>query len=152
MNKRAPLRFYSELYVNASPEAVWNLFSNVATWSTWSPICLECRLAGRDQLEPGCTLQMRLKILGFTFKVQADVIAVNPPTQITWRGQKLGITSIHTYRFQPREGGAMMSNEETFYGPGFFSRSLLAAWFAASQLSQGSLQGLQRRLEQDAPA
>jgi hypothetical protein len=94
---------------------------------------------------------MRLKIFGFIFNVQANVVEVNPPTQITWRGQKLGITSIHTYRFLPHEGGTMMSNEETFYGLGFFSKRLLAGWFAASQLSQSSLQGLKRRLEQDAP-
>jgi len=94
---------------------------------------------------------MRLKVFGFTFDVQANVIEVDPPARITWQGQKFGITSIHTYHFLPREHGTMMSNEETFYGLGFFSKRLLAGWFAASQLSLSSLRGLKRRLEQDAP-
>jgi ligand-binding SRPBCC domain-containing protein len=139
-------RYYAELFVEHSPEAVWKFFSDFAKWTTWSKVCRGCRLRDDDELQLGSVLEISSALFGVTFTVPATVVEFDPPTRITWRGQKWGIRAIHTYRFLPRNGGTLLCNEETFSGVWFPFSALMSPWYRATDFSRQSLEGIRREL------
>ena len=147
-SRLAPLHFYAELYVEHSPGVVWSLFSDLTKWTKWSPICRGCKLNDeQSQLQLGSVLEVSFAIMGVTLTVPSRVVRFEPPTSITWRGQKFGIKASHTYSFIPRNGGTLLCNEETFSGAGFPLKRLMTAWFRMTKLSGKSLAGLRRELD-----
>lgn len=143
------LRFYAERFVEHSPSAVWSFFSDLTKWTSWSPICRSCRLTDQGTLQPGSILEIHFRILGLTLSVPALVVQFNPPTSITWQGQKFGIHATHSYRFIPHNEGTLLCNEETFSGVGFPLSRLMSTWYRLSKLSSESLQGIERELASD---
>jgi hypothetical protein len=130
--------------VEHSPEAVWKFFSDFARWTTWSSVCRGCRLRDggelQRELQLGSVLEISSALLGVPFTVPATVVEFEPPTRITWRGQKRGIHAIHSYRFRPRNGGTLLCNEETFSGVWFPFSALMGPWYRATDFSRQSLE------------
>jgi ligand-binding SRPBCC domain-containing protein len=145
--KKAPLRFYSELYVEKPPSAVWAFFIDTAKWNCWSPICRECRLIERDGLEAGAVLEMRVKVMRIPLTIRAKIFEADKPSAIGWKGEAFGIRATHTYRFLAQGAGTLMTNEELIYGARFPFNHLITGWYKASRLSSGSLEGIKRALE-----
>jgi len=142
-----PLRFYAELYVEKPPSIVWSLFSDLARWNQWSPICHESRLLGNERLAIGSILQLRLSMSGIPITIQTRLINVNPHSVISWHGRAFGIEAMHTYRFHAQKTGTLITNEEVFYGATFPFNHLITGWYRMSKLSSNSLHGIQRALE-----
>ena len=141
------LRFYAELYVAQQPATVWRYFSDLRQWSRWSPICLDCRLANGSQLGVGSVLRINFRALNIGIVVPATVMEMNAPHLITWTGAKFGLRARHTYRFESRGSGTLMSNEERICGASFPFSSLIKNWYRHTDLSYQSLAGLKRELE-----
>ena len=141
------LRFYAELYVAHTPATVWSYFSDLAQWSRWSPICLECRLVDGADLASGSVLKIRFRVALITTVVHASVINVNSPRSITWTGNRFGLRAVHTYRFESHGAGTLMINEETFFGVPFPVSNVIKQWYRQSNLSFQSLAGIKRELD-----
>ena len=143
----APLRFYAELYVKRSPDAVWSYFSNLGQWRRWSPICRGCRLDDSGgTLRLGSVLEISFAVLGVVVTVRSRVVEFDPPCIIAWHGQRWGIHATHRYCFLPQNEGTLLCNEETFTGVRFPVNRLMRTWYGASKLSEGSLHGLRNEL------
>jgi hypothetical protein len=89
--------------------------------------------------------------MGITMTVPVRIVQFDPPTSITWQGQRFGINASHTYRFTPYCEGTLLSNEEKFSGARFPLRKLIAAWYRMTNLSQESLEGIERELLRSTP-
>jgi ligand-binding SRPBCC domain-containing protein len=137
------LRFNAELYVDEPPPVVWEYFTDLTQWNRWSPICRQCRLLG-ERIEDGSTLQISFRIIGITVKVNAKLVNVIAPNVITWRGAKLGIRALHTYRFSPHYSGTLMTNEEKIFGAVFPLSVMIKSWYRITKLSRKSLEGIRR--------
>ena len=142
-----PVRVYSEVHITRPPADVWRCFSDPTRWSAWSPICTECRVADGRPLVAGSTLVMRLRILGFTFAVRAPVVCVEPAEVIGWEFHQFGMMASHVYRLRAHGQGTLMSNEETLWGLPGPLRSLVRTWFASTDLSRRSLNGIRSVVE-----
>lgn len=140
------MRFYAELYVEHSPAIVWSYFSDLTQWSRWSPICLECRLVGGTRLGTGSVMRIRFRAARITTVVQASIISLKSPHEITWTGAKYGLSAVHTYRFESHGSGTLMINEERIFGAPFPISSAIRRWYKASDLSFRSLAGIKREL------
>jgi uncharacterized protein YndB with AHSA1/START domain len=140
------MHFYAKLYVEQSPATVWSYFSDLTQWSRWSPICLDCRLVEGEQLEAGSVMRIRFRVASITTVVLANIISLRSPHVITWTGAKLGLSAVHTYRFESHGAGTMMINEERISGAPFPISSAIKRWYKASELSFQSLAGIKREL------
>lgn len=139
--------YYAELLVEHSPEAVWEFFVDFNSWTTWSPVCRGCRLSDeRGKLQLGGVLEISSAVFGITFTAAATIVEFEPPTRITWRAEKWGIRSSHSYRFLPRAGGTLLCNEEIFSGVWFPFSALMGPWYRATDFSRRSLEGMKREL------
>lgn len=148
MSKPTPnaLRFYAELYVEHKPDVVWSYFSDLTQWNRWSPICLDCRLSNGTALRTGAVLRLHFRVAHIPTVVPATIVSLDSPRSITWTGAKFGLRALHTYRFESRGSGTLMSNEEQIFGARFPMSNLIKRWYKASDLSFQSLAGIKREL------
>ncbi len=50
----------------------------------------------------------------FTF--DCEIVRVDPPHEVAWRGGGLGTTGTHVYRFLPHADGCLVQSDEVFEG------------------------------------
>lgn len=144
-----PLRFSAALHLPLSRERVWAYFADLDRWPEWSPVCRRCRVENGDGLVAGAVLRLRLRLLpGLTLPTRSHVVDAVAPETAAWETRLLrGARVVHRYRFEPRDEGVAITNEESFHRFPAPLRSLVKRWFASRRLSRASLDGLRRGLE-----
>jgi hypothetical protein len=143
-----PVRIYSELYITRPPTEVWSCFPDPTRWSEWSPVCRSCCIADGRPLETGSTLVMRLRILGVDITIRATVVQAVARAIVGWECRRFGVTASHTYRLRAEGPGTLISNEEILFGLPGPLRQLVRMWFASTDVSCRSLEGIRARVEQ----
>lgn len=128
------------------PAVVWSYFSDLTQWNRWSPICLDCRLVSGVALCNGAVMQIRFRVARITTVALASIVSLNSPGMIAWTGTKLGLSALHTYRFESCGTGTLMTNEERIFGAPFPIGNLIERWYKATDLSFQSLAGIKREL------
>jgi uncharacterized protein YndB with AHSA1/START domain len=127
-DSNAPLYGKKSIVIDASPEKVWNLQSDINNWSKWQPDVPSATLQGK--LEPGTTFRWKGGGLNITSKLHT----VDKPTRIGWTGDSIGMHAVHNWTLEPVEGGTRVTTEESITGwlarvlklfdPNFMSKSL----------------------------
>ncbi|GAB3829716.1 SRPBCC family protein [Dactylosporangium cerinum] len=130
----------------ASPQQVWRVWSDLATWPHWSPLHTATAWAGTPGFALGARFDQTLA-LGFpvgTKTEQATIAELEPEARAAWAGDSGGIRSCHSWRFTPTaSGGTHISNVEAFTGAAVgLVRPLVARpW---NRMFQGAVNGLAR--------
>jgi len=88
-----------EVPSDATPEAVWELYSQPERWKEWAPHVRAPRGLGSPEVEPGASGRIRLAGLA---PVWAEVTAKRPGNSWTWR---VGLVEL-THTVEPRNGGS----------------------------------------------
>jgi len=127
----AQLSARKSLLILASPEAVWQVHTDVNGWSQWQRSISAVRTLG--PLAVGSSFQWKSGGLA----IASTVLALEPPRRISWSGRSLGTDAIHTWILQPQDGGTLVTTDESMAGwlvsllrlfsPGFLDKSL-DAW------------------------
>jgi uncharacterized protein YndB with AHSA1/START domain len=131
VNRHAPLFSNKEVFIEAPPQTVWNLQTDVNNWSRWQPAItaskLECPLA------VGSVFRWRSGGLNVTSTIQA----LKQNELIGWTGRSLSAQAKHIWRFMPQGNGTLVTTEESLDGwsarllklltPKFLDKSL-EAW------------------------
>ena len=116
------------LMILASPEAVWQVHTDIDAWSQWQRAISTAHTHG--PLAVGSTFQWKSGGLA----IASTVRELEPPRRITWSGRSLGTDAIQTWTFQPQDGGTLVKTDESMEGwlvsllklisPGFLDKSL----------------------------
>jgi hypothetical protein len=103
----------------ASPERVWAVWSDLATWPRWSPLHVRVSWAGAPGFTAGAQFDQMIG-LGFPVgtKTQRVVVdAAEPAARASWSGYENGIRNCHLWSFTPTgDGGTRISDVEAFTG------------------------------------
>jgi uncharacterized protein YndB with AHSA1/START domain len=128
INPRAPMVARKEIFVNASPEAVWKIQSNINGWRDWQTDITKSQLDG--ELKPNAIF----KWTSGGFAVTSTIQEVVPQQRLAWSGKALGSFAKHIWMFKPQDGGTLVTTEESMEGwlisilkpfaPGFLDKSL----------------------------
>lgn len=107
----------TSLQIAASPERVWQVLTDFASWPQWNPV-----IQGfRGEARVGATVRFKIRIeatpeLRFT----ARVVRCDPHREFAWRGGAPLIPAIawgeHWFRMEPSEGGTLFTHGEDFGG------------------------------------
>jgi uncharacterized protein YndB with AHSA1/START domain len=140
INEEATLVAHKEILIQAPPEVVWQIHTDINHWGQWHPGISMTNLTG--PLAAGSVFQW--KTGGLTLTSTLQVVESNQ--QIGWTGQGLGTQASHLWTLQPHQDGTLLTTDESMQGwlvsllkvfmPKFLDRSL-DAW----------LQSLKRRAE-----
>ncbi|AXV37819.1 MAG: polyketide cyclase [Methanobacterium sp. BRmetb2] len=110
INEDAPVIARSKIEINAEPERVWNLLSDINNWSKWNPDIETTSLKGN--LEKGT---------GFRWKTSSGTITstlqlVDPPEILAWTGKIMSIKAIHIYQLESENSETLVKTEESWEG------------------------------------
>jgi len=110
INRNAPVVAADEIDIAASPQAVWDVLSDIANWPRWNPDVKSMSMQG--DLAKGSVFRWRAGPGTITSTIQH----VEAPRVIAWTGTTLGIKAKHVYRLEPRGEMTLVHTEESYEG------------------------------------
>lgn len=123
----------SEIEVNASPEKVWEYWSQIEQWSEWSTdLHQSAKFTSDNQWEVGSTFEQILD-LGMAGKVTANetIKFIEPVKKVMWWKDENGMKSCHTWVFEDLGADkTKITNIEAFDGTiiGLMKPILIPDW------------------------
>jgi len=128
INPQAPLVARKEVFIQASPEVVWEIHTAIDDWPRWHPGVDTARLEG--PLAAGSAFRWKSGGLSIASTLQV----VEPNQRIGWTGRALGTRASQVWMFEAQGDGTMLRTEESMQGwlvgilkllmPGFLEESL----------------------------
>jgi uncharacterized protein YndB with AHSA1/START domain len=106
----APVFSEGRIEVDASPETVWDVLADIASWPTWNPDVESIALQG----PVGEGSVFRWKAGPGT--IVSTLRRVDRPRVLGWTGRTMGVRAKHVWRFEPSGRGTTVSMRESFDG------------------------------------
>ena len=110
INRTAPATAEHGLQVDADPSMVFSVVADFDEWPSWNPDVRSATLEG--PVQPGTVFRWKAGPSRLTSRLEV----VDPPREITWTGTTMGIRAVHTFRFEPHDGGTLASSAESWDG------------------------------------
>jgi hypothetical protein len=103
--------------IAATPETVWAVLADLASYPRWHPVFLTVT----GQLAAGSTLTITTThpASGHTMTAKVKVLTAEPGRELRWVSKLLGLTiSERRFRLSPVAGGTSLVQAETYRGIG----------------------------------
>jgi hypothetical protein len=110
INEQAPIILGGEVEVAAAPEVVWEVLTTIERWPDWNPEVKSASLEG--DLTAGTIFRWKTG----PSSIVSRLIRVAAPRQIAWTGKALGLSVVHIYRLEPRDGTTFVRTDESVEG------------------------------------
>lgn len=110
INRTAPVRARRTVDVEAPIERVWDVLANVDDWPRWNADVKSAGIAG--PVAPGT--QFRWKAGPGT--IESKLEDVERPQRLGWTGKTFGLSAVHVWRLESRDGGTHVTTEESMEG------------------------------------
>lgn len=109
-NPNAPVKASKSIIINARPDRVWAVLTNINRWATWQTDISQPQLNG--PLQPGSTFDWKTGGLS----IHSTLHTVTPNHQFGWTGKAFGAYAIHNWILTEVPGGTQVSVDETMQG------------------------------------
>lgn len=133
--------------INASPDKVWRIFSDLSCWKDWSRIITDAGGEGGGMLLPGKSFSFCVRPFMLPVNIEPVVDVVEPGRRIVWTGTKLGVTARHEYIFERSGNGVKVVSRERFDGLRITLLAFMATRWRLKQLSADVLAELKAAAE-----
>jgi uncharacterized protein YndB with AHSA1/START domain len=110
VDRDAPVIASSEIEIEALPEVVWDTLTDFESWPRWQREVKSLTIEG--PVASGTSFRWKSGPASLNTTLQE----VERPRRIGWTGRTMGIFGIHTWSFEPRDGGTTARTEESFQG------------------------------------
>ena len=80
----ANLSYSESIVIEKSPEAVYDLVSDVARTGEWSPVCTGCEWDDGESPRVGAWFTGRNEVPGRTWETRSQVVAADPGREFSW--------------------------------------------------------------------
>ena len=111
VNEEAPVIARGEIEINADPETIWNVITDIEGWPDWNPDVKNASLEGN--VAKGSKFRWKASSVTITSIFQK----VDKPRFLGWTGKTMGIEALHTWKFEPKNGKTLAKTEESWEGP-----------------------------------
>jgi uncharacterized protein YndB with AHSA1/START domain len=139
INQNAPVVQANEIFINAAPERVWAVLSDINQWPAWNPKIT--RAALESPVATGA--KFNWKVNGAS--IHSTLHTVEALSAFGWSGVTFGGSAIHNWYLEPQNGGTRVKVAESMEGwlVGLFKNKMnrdLAAdmWFWLEKLKAES--------------
>jgi hypothetical protein len=110
INTNAPVVATSGMEVAAPPEAVWDVLTAFERWPSWNREVKSMSVQGT--VAPGTVFRWKAG----PGTITSTIVRVAPPRLIAWTGRTFGISAIHFWHLEPRDGNTFVRTEESYEG------------------------------------
>ena len=110
INQEAPVVQTKEIVIDAAPEKVWQILTNIDGWNAWN-----------DRIQhPSLTGGLKVGNI-FTWKtngsnIKSKIHTIIPNKMLGWNGRTFGARAIHNWYFEQTENRTKVSVEESMEG------------------------------------
>ena len=129
------LHLATKIDIDASPESVWALLSDLSSYPNWNPFIREAS----GTLAAGERLDLELQpARGRAMRFRPTVLAAEPNRELRWRGRLVApgvFDGEHRFAIERTASGSRLVHEERFTG--------LLVPFLARSLRRGTLPGFE---------
>ncbi|MFD1507074.1 hypothetical protein FE374_03410 [Georgenia yuyongxinii] len=98
VDRSAPVQRRDALEIDASPDVVWSVLTDLESWPDWMPGVRSVEVEGPFAVG----MQFRWKSGGT--RLVSTVMDASPGHSAGWRGKTLGIEASHVWRLQSQDG------------------------------------------------
>jgi hypothetical protein len=106
----APVVARHDITINAQPDVVWALHTDVNAWPTWQTDITAAHIAGPFKV--GASFSWT----SFGFSVTSTIYDLVEHTRLLWGGTADGITGIHEWIFTVAPDDVQVTTNESFAG------------------------------------
>jgi hypothetical protein len=108
INRKAPLVAQKQIFIEAPPQTVWNIQTDINNWSTWQPDITASKLD--SHLTVGSIFRWKLGGLNVASTIQV----IEPSREIGWTGRALDARAKHVWKLAPQDNGTLVTTEESW--------------------------------------
>ena len=110
IDKTAPAIAEGQIQIDAPPEVVFEILSDLSGWPSWNSDIRSISVSG--PVQPATRFRWRAG--GATMSSMLKV--VTPSSEIGWTGKAMGINAVHVFQLEGRNGGTLARSQESFRG------------------------------------
>jgi len=110
INQEAPVVQTKEIIINATPEKVWKVLTNIQSWEKWNERIEKPKLKGN--LEVGSSFIWKTN----GSKIKSKIHTFTPEEMLGWQGKAFGARAIHNWYLKLTENGTKVRVEESMEG------------------------------------
>ncbi|MHB0977779.1 MAG: SRPBCC family protein [Candidatus Aquicultorales bacterium] len=103
------------IHINARPQIVWLVFSEIEKWPLWNPISVHVSPDG-EFWRPGGRLSLTVATDGKPRQLPLTVVETKAGKRVRWRGKGRGVTGELELTLEPVEGRTRVVAKETLRG------------------------------------
>ncbi|MDH4027613.1 MAG: SRPBCC domain-containing protein [Nitrospirota bacterium] len=101
------------ILINAAPERVWDIFTDLTCWEKWSTVFSNVSCEAGRLIEGKC-FSFCIRPFSFPMNIEPVVEEMVPGRRIVWSGAKHGITARHEFFFTAEDGKTQVTSREIF--------------------------------------
>lgn len=110
INEKAPAVSRQNIFIQAPIEKIWSVLTSINEWPSWQSAVKEATLKG--MLAEGTEFVWKSGGLIFHSKIHT----CDPYHSFGWTGKTIGAQAIHNWKFEVKENGIIVSEEECLQG------------------------------------
>ena len=110
INHNAPVLCEKSIVIQATPETIWKVLTDINHWPDWMKNVSKAKLNG--PLQPATTFDWKAG----GAKIHSTLHTVEPYALIGWTGNTMGIHAVHNWVFEAAEGGTKVEVSESMEG------------------------------------
>ncbi len=110
INPDAPVVQTKSITINATPEKIWHVLSDVKNWSQWN------EKIDKVQIEEKLIVGTEFIWKSGGTKIKSKVHTLNINKTLGWTGKTVGAQAIHNWHFTETENGTKITVEESMEG------------------------------------
>ncbi|MEX2230189.1 MAG: SRPBCC family protein [Dehalococcoidia bacterium] len=108
------MQFEYSIDINAAPERVWGVMTDVERWPEWTASMSEVRLVEGDRLAVGARARVRQPKLSAS---TLEVTELEPGRGFTWQAASPGVSFVGKHEIAPARAGVTVTLSVQFSGP-----------------------------------
>ncbi len=120
INQNAPVKCSKSILINARPDKVWAVMTNIDHWADWQSDISKPKLNGK--LAPNSTFDWKTGGV----RIHSTLHTVEPFSHFGWTGKTMGMFAIHNWTLIEKNGQIQVTVDESMEG---FLASLLKKSF-----------------------
>ena len=110
IDRTAPVIARTQVQIAADQQTVWDALTDFESWPLWKRDVRSLSLRG--PVAPGSTFEWKAG----PGTIRSRLGEVDAPRRIAWTGSTLGIKAIDVFRLEARDGGTLVTEEESWDG------------------------------------
>jgi hypothetical protein len=110
VNAAAPVTCIKAIRINASPEKVWSVLTDINNWSSWQPDIKKAFVT--EPITPGVTFGW----VSGGANIHSTLHTVTPLKAFGWKGKSMGILAIHNWSIEQQDDVVTLRVNESMEG------------------------------------